>query len=456
MKQGKREDPGDEEIDSDFSSDEETAAAATGKRGRDDDDSDTETADEKRLRLAKQYLQAVRHEEEDKYGQDDADDAVENRLTRDILERTGRYIKRVAGRLHKHIDDGSTTRCLRGHSLTATCIDVAKDDTEVYSGSKDCTVIRWDVETGQKKATLLDPEATKGRQAQVLALSVNSDGRLLAAAGHDSVIRLWDTRSSALVGTFSGHRDSVTGLAFQEGSNQLYSGSSDRSVKVWNMDELAYVDTLYGHQSPILAIDALARERCITSGADRTMRLWKIVEDTQLVFGGHQGNVDCISMLNEDSFITGGEDGMVSLWHTSKKKAALSLSHSQTHVSESGDDSTRWVSAVAACRYSDLAASGAADGAVRLWRAEAPRTLTCVGSVPMAGHVNGLAFSSDGKLLFAACGQEHRLGRWSHIKGVKNGVYITRIGDGLEEGDEDGADDSGESSYEDDSADEVE
>lgn len=50
-------------------------------------------------------------------------------------------------------------------------------------------------------------------------------------------------------------------------------------------------DTLYGHQSPILAIDALSKERCITSGADRTVRLWKIVEDSQLLFQGHQANI---------------------------------------------------------------------------------------------------------------------------------------------------------------------
>ena len=54
-------------------------------------------------------------------------------------------------------------------------------------------------------------------------------------------VRLWDTRSQEIIGAFSGHRDAITALAFQEGKNQLYSGSADRSVKLWNMDELAYV-----------------------------------------------------------------------------------------------------------------------------------------------------------------------------------------------------------------------
>ena len=67
-------------------------------------------------------------------------------------------------------------------------------------------------------------------------------------------------------------------------------------------------------------------------------------------------------MLNEDSFITGGEDGAVSLWHSSKKKAVVTMAHAQTPHDVEISDSSGWVSAVAACRYTDLAASGAADG----------------------------------------------------------------------------------------------
>ena len=43
----------------------------------------------------------------------------------------------------------------------------------------------------------------------------------------------------------------------------------------------------FGHQDKILGIDSLNKERCLTCGArDRTLRLWKIVEESQLVFNG--------------------------------------------------------------------------------------------------------------------------------------------------------------------------
>lgn len=43
----------------------------------------------------------------------------------------------------------------------------------------------------------------------------------------------------------------------------------------------------FGHQEPIQAIDALMKERCVTAGGrDGSLRLWKIVEESHLVFTG--------------------------------------------------------------------------------------------------------------------------------------------------------------------------
>ena len=53
------------------------------------------------------------------------------------------------------------------------------------------------------------------------------------------------------------------------------------------MDEMAYVETLFGHQDRITGVDAGIRERAVTSGGrDGTVRLWKIIEESQLVFNG--------------------------------------------------------------------------------------------------------------------------------------------------------------------------
>ena len=61
------------------------------------------------------------------------------------------------------------------------------------------------------------------------------------------------------------------------------------AVKLWSLDDQAYVDTLFGHQAEVLGIDAGRQERAVTVGADRTSRLWKIPEESQLIFRRGEG-----------------------------------------------------------------------------------------------------------------------------------------------------------------------
>ena len=47
------------------------------------------------------------------------------------------------------------------------------------------------------------------------------------------------------------------------------------------------METLYGHQDAICGVDAGARERCVTAGGrDGSAWVWKIVEESQLVYNG--------------------------------------------------------------------------------------------------------------------------------------------------------------------------
>merc|ERR1712083_1253969 len=177
--------------------------------------------------------------------------------------------------------------------------------------------------------------------------------------------------------TFRGHRDAVSGLVFRRGTHTLYSASWDRSVKIWSVDERAYVETLFGHQDKICALDAGSRERCVTAGGrDGSARVWKIVEESQLVFNGPP----------------------------------------------------HWVSALATRQNSDTVVSGSRDGLVRIWAVgEGFRSLKQVGQISLKGFVNCLAISGCGGWLIAGVGQEHRLGRWWRDSSVKNRLYTLAI-----------------------------
>lgn len=72
---------------------------------------------------------------------------------------------------------------------------------------------------------------------------------------------------------------------------------------------MSYLETLFGHQDSVTAIHALARERAITAGGtDTSLRIWKIAEESQLIFNG-TGSVDCVQLINEETFVSGGDSG---------------------------------------------------------------------------------------------------------------------------------------------------
>jgi len=121
---------------------------------------------------------------------------------------------------------------------------------------------------------------------------------------------------------------------------------------------MGYVETLFGHQDTIVSLDALRGETAVTAGArDRTVRFWKIADESQLVFRGGgksairelleggafegqedeehmdgaegdgvisnkgkekmkekkyaEGSIECVAMIDETTFVSGGDSGYV-------------------------------------------------------------------------------------------------------------------------------------------------
>ncbi len=69
--------------------------------------------------------------------------------------------------------------------------------------------------------------------ARVLDLAVARDGRWLAAAGIDGVVRVWSTATWTRVANLRGHGQRVAALVFSD-DGLLWSGSWDGAVRSWD------------------------------------------------------------------------------------------------------------------------------------------------------------------------------------------------------------------------------
>lgn len=325
----------DEEISSDSDEDIASDDNQTRKRKAEEvsgSESEEETAQEKKLRLAKKYLESIEAEERLKNDSEDVDHkTIGNRLRDDILDQSGRLHKKVADNYVGANFDAIC--CLKnGHDSSVTCVVITSDQKFVFSAAKDCSIVKWDLENNKRVHTIKgvikkskkrnktkqnksgdEPKAKSvGHSGHIISMAISSDDKFLATGCVDKKINVWNPKTMELLKTFTGHRGPVSGLAFRKDHHQLFSGSFDRSVKVWNLDEMGYVETLFGHQDSILAVDSYIRDRAITCGArDSTVRIWKIVEESQLVFHGSNQSIDCVKFIDEQHFVTGDDNGFV-------------------------------------------------------------------------------------------------------------------------------------------------
>lgn len=463
----------------------------------DDESEEEETADAKRLRLAREYLnklEAAESSSDDEESESDDDDGggdedkVGRRMARERLKHSGLLQSRIAdsvlggvqtmrGKVAAKIGIEAASRAWmggeaeesgasaekyakswidakyvtyhRGHDLTPTCVALSHDGHAAFSGAKDGSLIMWNVEEGRKTSTVLpivkhfgDGMTAENRnRKEILALAASDDGRYLAAAGRDNCVRVFDIRTlgktsaPSPVASFEGHKQAVTVLAFRPRALDLYSGSDDRCIRRHDLDSMTYVETLYGHQSPVSGMDCSNKNRPVSVSRDRTARVWKVEEDSHLVFrpGGDAGAAECVSAIRDGWFVTGHDDGKLALWKEEKKRPvgdAIVAAHGH-YGGSSGV--TRSVMCCDALGLSDVLATGSNDGYLRLWRVsteDKESGIKPLDAVPIHGHINGIAMGPGGKFCVAAVGQEPRLGRWERVPRAKNRFAIVQLGSG--------------------------
>ncbi|XP_068631937.1 U3 small nucleolar RNA-interacting protein 2 [Battus philenor] len=391
----------------------------------DESESDHETAEEKKLRLAKKYLEEIEKEEAKRAELKELDEAIEKRLQKDYLEQKGKLRVTVADSFSAPTESDCRLIRAKEHRLPLTCVCISLDGQFAFTGCKSGCVIKWGIKEKRKMGCLSFKTHSSFIKGSVTSIAISSDSKFLATSDESSYINIWDPHTMKHVHTFKGHKDIVTGLVFRRNTHDLYSASKDRSIKIWSLDEMAYVETLFGHQSPITAIDALTRERAISAGSrDTTVRIWKIVEESQLIFNGPVGSLDEVKLLDEEHFVSGSDNGSLCVWSVLKKKPLCMVT--EAHGSE--NSVPRWITSLATLLNSDVFASGSYDNCIRLWKVyEAYRKIIPMFSIQAYGFINCMQFTKDGTQLYVAVGQEHKFGRWFKQNNSKNGLFIVNF-----------------------------
>ncbi len=245
---------------------------------------------------------------------------------------------------------------------------------------------RWDLATGQPVGSRFERAPGTGAaddddERQVMALAVSPDGRVLATAGSDNQVRLWQVDSGRLLQQLPQFKDWVRAVVFNPDGQRFYTGDDTGTLGFWHTDgrraddglraceEGVYVHALaaspdgkrvaVGCEGEIVHVDVqerriVARQPAhgdkevfalayspdgrwlLSGGGDKEVRLWDA--DSGLPFNGkplvpHDDAVHAVAWHpDSSSFASGSEDKTVRLWQRGQSSPQRSLRRQEAGV----------------------------------------------------------------------------------------------------------------------------
>ncbi|GIF20891.1 WD40 repeat protein [Actinoplanes tereljensis] len=249
------------------------------------------------------------------------------------------------------------------------------------------------------------------------------DGRnLLASAGEDGTVRLWDPLTNQTVRVFSCHDDCVRSVCavLAGGRSLLATASHDGTIGIWDPRSGLRLHSFTGHGDWVRNICAVpigpGDELLASAGDDRTVRIWDVAGGTLLhTLAGHSGWVTAVTHVPIEPYglvASTGFDGYVRLWDpVAGTRQGVLRGHSG------------WVTTLYAMRSGDrvLLASGGYDGTVRLWDPATGEAVSCLDTG--GGPITDLCTirTADGEML-ASTGEDGTIHLWDTATGAERQV----------------------------------
>jgi len=261
------------------------------------------------------------------------------------------------------------------HGDAALAVAVAEKG-EIYTASADKTVKQWKVASTTPTRNFQHPNIVDG-------VSWSPDGKFLATACHDGIVRTFDVEKNAPAKTINAHTTPqaapVYSVTWTSDGKYLISTSFDKSVKMWD----AGAGTLVREFKPFAE-----------KGNEK----------------GHTDQVYCAAVTKDGKLIaTGSSDRKIKLWNAADGTVVREF----PHPTIKGEPNQSHPGGVYQLRFTPdekyLVSIGPAprnQGYLAVWNVADGKLVA--GSELQLGPLFGLAMTPDGKNLLLGCGPKVR------------------------------------------------
>lgn len=175
-----------------------------------------------------------------------------------------------------HFIDLKTSQTLysqEGHTGPVTAISAHPDGSLLASGSKDTSLLIWDLRSGLNIASFADP--SNGHTGAVHALAWRRNGYHFASAGADGQLLIWDLRAKSNIPLASvpAHSSLISSISFTDNDMGLLSAGYDGAVNITATDSWSHI-TKFQTLDKIMALVPINDNTFLTSGWDRSVKLY--------------------------------------------------------------------------------------------------------------------------------------------------------------------------------------
>lgn len=292
---------------------------------------------------------------------------------------------------------GTTQRYIRGATLGHTLcsqqgftysVAWSPHRNVVATAGEDRVIDLWQPSDGTHLAQL------HGHTAKVMALAWQPDTELLASAGADRTIRLWHPNDHHLVMTIQSHRDPITCLAWSP-NGETIAGGSGSTIYLWDIEGGPPSEIHCNEGAKVYSLAWRPDGQMLAAGYDdHQIRLWEI--GTQLAaftLPGHSGCVYSVAWSPDgQSLVSASADTTLRLWHLANGRLVGEL---QRHKN--------WAAKLA------WPAAGKGDAKTWLWRVS--DSSLCQIIPAHDNYIYNVAWSPDGQAM-ASCGADSTVRLW--------------------------------------------
>jgi WD40 repeat protein len=283
--------------------------------------------------------------------------------------------------------DDKRPMVLSGHNGIVTAAGFSPDGARIVTSGGDSMARVWDAKTGAMLFEL------RGHRNWVLCASFSNDGNLILTSSWDKTAMIWDASTGKPLTQLKGHDDRLVYAFFSPDARRVVTGSYDKTARIWDTKTGKELVKLKGHTDRVVGVAySPDGSRVATASFDQTARIWdaKTGKELHKIQEGAFRYFFISFSPDSSRVITGSEDSTARVWDVKSGKEVQRLAH---HLG--------WVVFAAYSPDGKRITTSSADKTAIIWDAA---TVQPILTLPeQKDRINTAYLSPDGSRLVTAC-----------------------------------------------------